>query len=100
MISRRREVHTERKVILVKGTVDESYALVLHTDDGEVNIGHELSNFRERDIKVYIIDETRETIGNDEVDYDDPESGEPDEGEEGNEEGEEDNGEGEEEGDD
>ncbi len=44
-------------ILLLKGNVDLTSSLVVHTSEGDYNIGDELNKFRGDRVKLYIIKE-------------------------------------------
>lgn len=58
----RLEKITSSHILLLNGEVDLTSSLVIHTDDGDYNVGDELNKFRGDNIKLYIIKEDTNII--------------------------------------
>ncbi len=53
---------TSSHILLLEGEVDLDTSLILHTKDGDFNVGDELYNFRGDNVRLYIIKEDVDII--------------------------------------
>lgn len=58
----RLEKITSSHILLLNGKVDLTSSLIIHTNDGDYNVGDELDKFRGSDVKLYIIKENTNVI--------------------------------------
>lgn len=58
----RTETITDSHILLLKGEVDLTSSLIIHTSKGSYNIGDELNQFRGDNVKLYIIKENIDIV--------------------------------------